>query len=33
MVTERRLPQWLKVKMPGSDGYRHIKGPVSTALS
>ena len=25
MVTERRLPQWLKVKMPGSDGYRRIK--------
>jgi len=25
MVTERRLPQWLKVKMPGSDNYRHIK--------
>ena len=26
MVTERRLPQWLKVKMPGSEGYRQIKG-------
>ena len=26
MVTERRLPQWLKVKMPGSEGYRRIKG-------
>ena len=25
MVTERRLPQWLKVKMPGSEGYRQIK--------
>jgi len=26
MVTKRRLPQWLKVKMPGSEGYRQIKG-------
>ena len=26
MVAERRLPQWLKVKMPGSEGYRQIKG-------
>ena len=25
-MTERRLPQWLKVKMPGSEGYRQIKG-------
>ena len=25
MVIERRLPQWLKVKMPGSEGYRQIK--------
>ena len=26
MVAERRLPPWLKVKMPGSDNYRQIKG-------
>jgi lipoic acid synthetase len=26
MVAERRLPQWLKVKMPGSENYRQIKG-------
>ena len=26
MVAERRLPHWLKVKMPGSDNYRLIKG-------
>ena len=26
IVTKRRLPQWLKVKMPGSEGYRQIKG-------
>jgi len=26
MVAERRLPHWLKVKMPGSDNYRQIKG-------
>lgn len=25
-MTKRRLPQWLKVKMPGSEGYRQIKG-------
>lgn len=31
MVTERRLPQWLKVKMPGSEGYRQIKGLLDEA--
>lgn len=31
IVTERRLPQWLKVKMPGSEGYRQIKGLLDEA--
>lgn len=30
-MTERRLPQWLKVKMPGSEGYRQIKGLLDEA--
>ncbi|MBM3934989.1 MAG: lipoyl synthase [SAR202 cluster bacterium] len=25
-MAERRLPEWLKVKMPGSENYREIKG-------
>lgn len=31
MVAERRLPQWLKVKMPGSENYRQIKGLLDDA--
>lgn len=31
MVTQRRLPQWLKVKMPGGEGYRQIKGLLDDA--
>ena len=30
-MSERRLPQWLKVKMPGSEGYRQIKGLLDEA--